>query len=104
MSVPLNFKSACEECGRIMKPGTLVDFFKVGNETRYSHAEGGCEAAAPAPMIRPKKRRTEDNFDIRYCTGKCPWSNGVAFRRGEAPAGCPLCGAQLIDEAQGLAA
>lgn len=94
MSMALKYPASCAECRRPMRPGTIVDYFKVGDKYDYMHTPE-CppltESVAPAPV---SKRTVEDRYYFRECAAGHEY--GFLRTAGRPPARCHVCDAEWV--------
>lgn len=94
MSMSLRYAASCDECRRPMRPGTVVDYFKVGDKYGYIH-HPECppltESTAPPPVSR---KTVEDHYHLRECANGHEYA--YSRKAGPAPGRCHECGAAWV--------
>src|SRR5262245_22036524 len=91
MPLTLQHPAKCQDCGRVMRPGTEASWIAEGNGFSDIHA-GACpsaEDARSAPVQPVQTRDPEDRFTIYKCD-KC--KNTTAVLKGVWRARCCYCG------------
>lgn len=92
----LQYPAKCDECGKVMRPGTTVNYFKDGARYGYVH-EGECpKKPKGAPPVQPQSDR---RWTFRYCSAN--FLHDLAYdRHQDVPAKCPSCGAAWRDDCE----